>query len=106
VHDDSAQEEVGPGPGDERRDAPMTFHRCGMRTGIATVSLIALVALPARPGPLGLFAIDEAPYCRIGFREPIVVGPASAAVESLIGHPREMLPVAMPAAVLGVDRQT
>ena len=60
------------------------------------------VVVSCPSGPFALIAIDDAPDSWFGFREPVEIGLASIAVESVIGNSRAMLLVALALAVLAV----
>jgi hypothetical protein len=60
------------------------------------------VVVSCPSGPFALIAIDDASDSWFGFREPVEIGRASSAIESLIGNSREMLLVALALAVLAV----
>jgi hypothetical protein len=60
------------------------------------------VVVSCPSGPFALIAIDDATDSWFGFREPVEIGRASSAIESLIGNSREMLLVALALAVLAV----
>jgi hypothetical protein len=59
-----------------------------------------VVSCPA--GPFAVIAVDDSPDSWFGFREPVEIGRASVAIESMIANSREMLLVALALAVLAV----
>jgi hypothetical protein len=60
------------------------------------------VIVPCPPGPFEIVAVDDTDGSWFGFREPVEVGWASAAAESLISHSRVWFIVLLTVAVLGL----